>query len=257
MDEQTQLDAQEQFKRENLRAVYRQLFVNPALPRPPAPPEEQPGERVRARICELAETAIGTMGRAGSAQGVPRQEADAFLNVLHARTSQEAPASYALSNEQWRALVRAFTEPAYASLRQIQGISEVPFNRPDQYGELKVGPRELERLYSWLFDPRDEHQAHNYLHALKKAAVRKDDQGIVIVLELLFNDRGFTGMDWPVTSFSGVGVGGIVSLDIDSELLGRIMKFLGDEDLSALEPYAGGAVCVLPPDESKQFAACY
>ncbi|RKH43796.1 hypothetical protein D7X12_12400 [Corallococcus sicarius] len=175
-----------------------------------------------------------------------------FNRLYVAQTDTHITVPFSLTKEQWEDLAEALSNNSYALLRDIKdGVAE-DSPGPDASGVLKVGPLELGLLYQWLFNPVDEAQAHNYLHALKKAAKESGVEAVKAVLGVLFNDRRFTGVCW----MNYPNPFPIVSLSFEEGLLAQIASFVRDPTLSYLEPYEGGAVCFVDQPHEKD-NMCY
>ncbi|MHA7634871.1 hypothetical protein [Corallococcus sp. M7] len=211
-----------EYERESLRIVYGQIFT-----KPPATGMRELTGKLR-EICN----AIGDPG--GDAAALSR--VNSLLAEINPGPVRDGTVKYELSEKQWGGLKTAFTDPAFAKLRVVVlGDGELP-HAPGTREVVKVGPHELASIYFRLFAGRDRHLSHNYLHALKMAALRKQPRAIEAILGLLYNDYRLVGEE----------DGSIVSLEFDPELLGQMAVFLRDSRMSDLEPYEGGGVCIAP-----------
>ncbi|MBN9681583.1 MULTISPECIES: hypothetical protein [unclassified Corallococcus] len=249
---QSESDSKE-FTREVLRNVYRQLFKTPVPVGTQLPDNYQSGEDLRGKLCQHVANA-GSELSAPSSTDLPREEVNRMFTDLCAESGTMIFIPYALSNGQWKGLRRALGGEDYALLRKIKDGVAKDSAGPDAYGVLKVGELELGLLYQWLFNPTDTKQAHNYLHALKKAARKAEMKprecgvdAVEAVLGVLFNDIKFTGVSWMDFEHKFP----IVSLEFQPGVVEQIARFVRDTDLNELEPYEGGGVCFVDQPRDK------
>ncbi|RKH89285.1 hypothetical protein D7Y21_11310 [Corallococcus sp. AB045] len=239
-DEEVSAESPQAFSRDVLRGVYSQLFKRPVPAEKTHSTEQDVGLQTREEICGIMRSARGSATNDTTA----RVKADAKLNDLYVASRSETTSNSTLSQNQWDGLKEAFS-PRYALLQDIQIPNAMKPNEPNEYGVLKFGSYELALLYHWLFRHEDSHQAHNYLHALKRAALAEWPRAIEVVLGVLFNDEAFTGFVWPRVNKQGQTVPKLVTLDIDEAVVAQMVSLLANRKLSELEPYEEGGVCII------------
>lgn len=241
----------DEFTRVVLRAVYQQLFRKPLAVGTQRPSGYKTGTEVRSEICQILSSGQGGTSPDGTLL-TPKQAIEKRFNEHAADSGVLTLVPFELSGEQFDGLRRALVdERRYARLRDIREGTLSEVRGPNAQGILHVGPLELGLLYQWLFNPVDTFQAHNYLHAMKKAAKESGAEAVKAVLGVLFNDREFTGILWEKFQYGFY----IVSLEFDEGIPELITEFVRDPLLSELEPYEGGGVCIVPG--SNKAVACY
>ncbi|MBZ4375163.1 hypothetical protein [Corallococcus sp. AS-1-6] len=226
--------------RDVLRGIYSQLFRMPVPADKLDPTDQDPGIQAREEMCGIVRAARGSVAN----DTVARGRADTRLKEFYVASGFGTASNTSLSLRQWEGLKEAFS-PRYALLQDIQVPNAMKPNEPDEYGVLKFGSYELALLYHWLFRHENSHQAHNYLHALKRAARAEWPMAIEVVLGVLFNDEAFTGFVWPRVNKQGQAVPRLVTLDIDEAVVAQMASLLANRKLSELEPYEEGGVCVI------------